>query len=324
VANKNYPVKSAKVKVDQKTLKFLQLGQSLYDSEHFERSIPCFDSAIQRSPDIGVAYYYRGASKLSIGREEEALLDFNKAIALNKDDFDAYLIRSKAYASLGNYGKALLDLNVCKRLRPINAEVYSELGKLCAVNKDWHGAIENFTKQSKLASRPREGLLRRAAAYSALGRDREAANDYLTILKLHPSDKECIERLLTCLERLGKVDESLKIIADFLRVSPANRDLRLKRAKIFFKAKKYEQAVADLDYLIKQITIDDEALQLRAECFIKLQKFDKAVADLSVCIKLDSGDTASQYLLRSKAYRELGKIRLATSDFEKASLLNKK
>jgi tetratricopeptide (TPR) repeat protein len=123
---------------------------------------------------------------------------------------------------------------------------------------------------------------------------------------------------------LGKVDESLKIIADFLRVSPANRDLRLKRAKIFFKAKKYEQAVADLDYLIKQITIDDEALQLRAECFIKLQKFDKAVADLSVCIKLDSGDTASQYLLRSKAYRELGKIRLATSDFEKASLLNKK
>ncbi|MDP3508393.1 MAG: hypothetical protein Q8T09_10420 [Candidatus Melainabacteria bacterium] len=323
-SSKSKPVKTVKLVIDQKTLKYLQLGQKLYESQSYERCIPCFDSAIQRSPDTAIAYYYRGAAKVACGREEDGLLDLNRAIALNKDDFDAYLIRSKAYSSLGDYGKAVSDLNVCKRLRPKNSDVYSELGKICAEKKDWPRAIENFTKQSVLASRPREGLLRRAAVYSALGRDREAANDYLAILKMFPTDMEVTERLLICLERLGKVDEILKICSDRLRINPANRDIRLQRAKILFKAKKYEQAVVDLDLLIRQTSIDDEALQLRAECFIKLQKFDRAVADLSVCIKLDGGDSAAQYLLRSKAYRQLGKVSLATSDLEKANLLNRK
>jgi tetratricopeptide (TPR) repeat protein len=323
-ADKSSPAKASSTVVDQKTFKHLELGRKLYESQHYERCIPCFDSAIRCSPDIGVAYFYRGAAKLAIGREEEALLDLNRAIALNQDDFDAYLHRAKLYAVLSDYGKALSDLKECKRLNPKNAEVYSELGKLCAEKKDWQGAIENFTKQSTLASRPREGLLRRAAAFSALGRDREAANDYLLILKLYPTDRECIERLMTCFERLGKVDESLKISESLLLKTPNDRHIRMQRAKVLFKAEKYEKAVADLDFLIKQITIDDEALQLRAECFIKLQKFEKAVADLSVCIKLDGGDSSTQYLLRSKAYRQLGKIGLANSDLEKANLLNRK
>ena len=199
------PVRTPKNVVDQKTYKYLELGRKLYESQHYERSISCFDSAIRISPETGVAYYYRGSAQLATGREEEALLDLDRAISLNKNDFDSYLSRARAYLTLANYGKAFSDLNQCKRLNPKNAEVYSELGKLCAENRDWHGAIENFTKQSVIASRPREGLLRRAAAFSALGRDRDAANDYLTILKQYPTDRECIERLLICFERLGKV-----------------------------------------------------------------------------------------------------------------------
>lgn len=299
-------------------------GMKLLDEQHYERAIPFLSAAIRANPKNWSALGHRGYAYIEAGAEEKALLDLNKAIELNSNDFFSRMTRADAYTVFGDWEKALVDLQICQRLQPNNASVYNQLGNVYAAKKDWTKAIDSFGLEAQLARNPRIAMVKRAAAYLAIGHYDDAIRDYSNLIKKNPKDLESMENMVNTLNKMGKTDQAVLAIGEYLKTLPDNRSLLWSRSKLYFQQKSYDKAIADLSKLIEKRKQDDDALLLRAECFLEVKLFEKAIRDLTNCIELDEGSAMSAYKLRGKAYRAVGKSDLAKSDFEKFDRLNAK
>ena len=65
---------------------FLNAGIALLNDKKTEEATPWFDRAIARFPSEALAYYYRGISHLSLGKNAEAKTDLEKFVAIAPAD----------------------------------------------------------------------------------------------------------------------------------------------------------------------------------------------------------------------------------------------
>lgn len=93
------------------------------------------------------------------------------------------------------------------------------------------------------------------------------------------------------------------------------------RARANKKLQKFENAIADLNILLKIEPDSAEVYRDRADCYTACGKYNLAIADYTKSIKFDDSKTAPNYLLRAAAYDKLGKPDLAKADRDLAAKL---
>lgn len=168
-------------------------------------------------------------------------------------------------------------------------------------------------------------LLMRARAFEKLGSKERCLMDLNTLLKEHPGNIEALkDRVRLTTSDSGSASTNDQVLADLdktIAADTSNIGNYYKRIKILKEQHKLEQVISDASAILAMNPTETQARRERAEAAVELSKFDQAVQDLDLLIK--QTPESKLYRLRAKANQGLGKASLSIRDQEMANDLDK-
>jgi tetratricopeptide (TPR) repeat protein len=194
------------------------------------------------------------------------------------------------------------------------AEDYLKLGKDYLEKKEYLRAEESFEKAVELNPNSPEAYYFRGKVQLD---NQKADADFTRAIELKPDYAEAyfqrgLERDLGN-KRQAALDDYNKAI----ELNPKYVNAYMTRAVIYLLDNKGAQAIADYTKVI-ELRPDGDSYYVRGNSYLEIREYAKAVADLTRSIQLDPSYYWS-YKQRAKAYRKLGKLRLAQADERKAA-----
>lgn len=171
---------------------FYNNGKAKLVAGQLEDAIADLTAAIDAGAGVD-AYILRGEAYMQSGDYRNAMENFNMALERDSESAVAYYDRALLNIRLENNSDALNDINNAMAANSKNPtpvlqlrDLYAKRGQLNLWNKNWEGAIADYTNS---LARP-EGVVspsvyaERAEAYTALGNYEEAINDYSSAVRV--------------------------------------------------------------------------------------------------------------------------------------------
>ncbi len=138
---------------------YRDLGVSLNKNNQYEKSIECFNKAIEINSVDPIAYKYLGDSYDIIGDYNNALENYDMAINLDPSFTQAYLSRGNVFYKNNKLEKALGDYNKAIDLNPENPEFYKNRGDVYSLLYKKTGNIWDRERKPKQAQEDYEKAL---------------------------------------------------------------------------------------------------------------------------------------------------------------------
>ena len=272
--------------------------------------------AIRLNPFVPQAFYARGFARQRIEKFTDAEADFSKALEFNPENQNLIQNRMYARAQNNDFDGAFDDLSALEKLNPKNNEWLYERGRLSFFKKDSVAAEENLLK------------------YSEKDSTNVAVWSMLALLKIQTNDTAAMKYLNRAIS-LGSDFSGDYINRGILNVRqhkymPAltdyDRAIELDGSVLAYYNRGLlrallgdnNNAVSDLDIVLKDDSLNYEARLRRALVFQSLKQWDKALADYEIILKkypyfvpgyqqvaqiYDArGDARNAFLAREKAY----------------------
>ena len=172
---------------------YYESGKTKLLAGNIEEAIVDLSASIDTGGASIETYILRGEAYMQSGNYASAMADFDSAIARDAENAIAYYDRSLLNMRLENYSAALDDINNALALSASNPDtilqqrdLYAKRGQLNLWMKNWDGAIADYTNS---LARP-DGVVNpsvyaeRAEAYTAVGRNADAINDYASAVRV--------------------------------------------------------------------------------------------------------------------------------------------
>ncbi|MCL2889848.1 MAG: tetratricopeptide repeat protein [Alphaproteobacteria bacterium] len=147
--------------------------------------------ALEAAPFSAIAFVLRGEAYMQLADYERALADLNNALRLDPDSAIAFYDRAMLEIRQENFNAAVADLGLAleaNQRRPSdilsNHDIFSRRAQIMLWNKDWHGAIADYTAAIGEMAGDFRDYAGRAEAYTAIGQFKLAANDYLVAIAI--------------------------------------------------------------------------------------------------------------------------------------------
>ncbi|NJN61980.1 MAG: tetratricopeptide repeat protein [Coleofasciculaceae cyanobacterium RL_1_1] len=161
-------------------------GNRWYRARQYDRAVESYDRALDLDPNLRSAWLRRGQALVKLERYSEAIESYDQAIALREDDVWGWLLRGRLLYERERFDEAANSLERagdCDRHRP---EVWIYLARsLERLNRFLDAAL---AYQQALVLRPTDLdlHLRCGSAFTACGRDAEAAKTYAAAIAIAP------------------------------------------------------------------------------------------------------------------------------------------
>ncbi|MFC1845246.1 tetratricopeptide repeat protein [Thermodesulfobacteriota bacterium] len=136
-----------------------------------------YTQAIHLSPGTAEYFIQRGIAYFKLNMFENALQDLITAERLNPADQNIYSYRSSIYINLGQYDKAQPDLEKYLSLNPYEPVMWSNLGVLTRMKKQYMNSLNAFAKAIQLAPGKLDYYYKRSKTYFEMGEIQKARND---------------------------------------------------------------------------------------------------------------------------------------------------
>ncbi|MBV9304387.1 MAG: caspase family protein [Acidobacteriaceae bacterium] len=166
---------------------------------------------------------------------------------------------------------------------PEDPFTYNALGAAYTKMQQWSLAVATFSKAIELSPGYAAAYFNRGVAYHNAGRYQLAVQDFSWAIDEEASD-------------------------------PLPLDLR---GRSYFALLDYEHAKEDFDLALELNPSDSAALLGRGRVYFRQGNFPDAIEDLSLSIRLRP--TAEAFLVRSQAYRAIGRMALSDADQQRAT-----
>ncbi|MCL1868704.1 MAG: tetratricopeptide repeat protein [Paludibacter sp.] len=272
--------------------------------------------AILLNPFVPQAYYARGFARQRLEKHAEAEADFSKALEFNPENQNLIQNRMYARAQENDFDGAFEDLAALEKLNPKNNEWLYERGRLNFFKKDSIAAEENLLKYT--AKDSTNAAIWSMLALLKIQTDDTAAIKYLDRAIALGSDfsGDYINRGILNVQRLkymsalADYNEAIKI--DGSPLAYYNRGLL--RALLGDN----NNAISDLDIVLKDDSLNYEARLRRAMVYQTLRQYNNALNDYNIILEkypyfvpvyqqiaqiYDArGDARNAFLAREKAY----------------------
>jgi len=152
----------------------------------FGQATKAVRKALYLDEDCSDAYVLAGEIFLLRKEHENAIAEFKHAIYLSPSNSDAYLLLGFALLCSDRPAESIEFMKKAIRLNPIPPSFYlSNLGSSYLFAKQYENAIEEYNRSIKINSDNIFAHLGLAAAYSNLGREKEARAAGLEVLKIN-------------------------------------------------------------------------------------------------------------------------------------------
>ncbi len=91
-------------------------------------------------------------------------------------------------------------------------------------------------------------------------------------------------------EKRGELNTAFEMYGKALEIAPDDKELRLRRAKLYYSSARYNEAIEDCTHLLSLNPNDVEVLELRADAYVELGKRDLAEKDLRAALDREPGN----------------------------------
>jgi uncharacterized protein (TIGR04222 family) len=180
-------------------------GVGFVVSGEYEKSIECFDKAIELNPNDDSAHNNRGVAYNNLKQYERAIEDFNRAIELNPDLANAYNKRGVAYYNLKQYEKAISDFSRAIELNPDDAGAHNKRGAAHYNLNQYETAIEDFDKAIELNPDLTGAYSNRELAYGKLNQHENTIEDQNRTIEPDTDDDEVYTNRVVVLSTLEEI-----------------------------------------------------------------------------------------------------------------------
>jgi len=198
---------------------------------------------------------------------------------------------------------------------------YASLGRRKLNQKDYQGAVDDFSQVLAINPNNFDALLGRAEAYY-WQRDFEAAiNDYDLLLQQNDNNATYFFNRGTANAFLENYEEAIADYNEAIRLDPEYANAYNNRGNNYNDLKEYEKAIADLNEAIRLDPEHANAYNNRGISYKNLKEYEKAIADYNEAIRLDP-EHAVAYYNRGNNYRNLKEYEKAIADYNEAIRLD--
>lgn len=329
---------------------YFNKGIENYEKGNYQDARDCFTKCIELKPDSPNVYINRGLMNYMLDQYSTAIEDFDKALALDPANLEAYFNRGLAKKESGQFEKALEDFNLVKIqcadypdldkaidtvkkmmtgeamslsfLRKIshdggNPEVALNRGKIAEQNRDYSGAINDYTNAISYNKDYVEAYLERARCYSILKQYDKAIADY-EVAEKYVKDKDAIKALIGNLfAAINKFDISLRYLDEAIQLNPKDSKYYYFRAQTKIQMGQNEGAFFDLTKCLELDPNDINAIQQRGLLRGNMKDFEGAISDFNKIIELVP-DNGMSYYNRAIIYYKIGEKEKCLIDLNKA------
>jgi tetratricopeptide (TPR) repeat protein len=168
-------------------------------------------------------------------------------------------------------------------MQPGMAQAFTALGDVLTAQGDTEAADEAYMRGVKSAVRdPR--LLEAATALTE-NRLAVAEHQLREFLKAHPTDVAAIRMLAETGARLGRYEDAENLLARAVELAPSFHAARHNYATILHRQFKAEEALTQVDHLIKSDPANPGYRALRAAILVRIGEFEQAIAIYEALLK---------------------------------------
>ena len=230
---------------------FSHAAKKQYEKKDDAAAIEFLSECLRLKPDFADCYFYRGQAYDRQSNYEKAVADYAEAIKLQPQNIDYYRRRGMTnYYSLEKYDAAIADFTEMIRLEPKFSSWYMQRGYAFEKKKDYHRALDDFTRAINLESSTGS----KKVFYGA------RADLYADALKNHQA--------------------SITDLTEIIKLDPKDWMGYANRGFVYLQNKNYEKAVADYTEALKLGALLNASMhEYRARAYCALGKRALAMAD---------------------------------------------
>lgn len=271
----------------------------------YQKSVSDMPDGFVYNHDYAIPYYKHGMALEALGKQEEALLDFDKAITIDPKYADALCERGIVLISKEQEEKGCIDLRKAKKLGSAKANdlyeknacsrmsvLFITSGNTKLDDKDYAGALSDYTYAIQLNSDSIEPFIKRAQCNLLLKNYDKAINDYNKAIKINLDTVQ----ILFLRGLVYNASSNYKLaFADFshvLRLSPNYYEAYMQRATACEGMENYKSAAYDYGQAIRVKPKDGLAYYKRGMAN-QDAKDNSACKDFKIAASLGNEDAKS-------------------------------
>jgi len=145
-----------------------------------------------------------------LNKPQEAIAAYGRAVEINPDLLSARLALGSAYAATGQIDKAIAAFQVATKLAPTDPQALHAIGRLQAGQKKLDQAVSSFSAALTANAFYMPALIDRADVLFELGRNQEAAVDYVSAVAREGNNAQLWLKLGLVNDRLQRKSEAIK------------------------------------------------------------------------------------------------------------------
>jgi len=265
----------------------LQLGLTEVELRKYEEAIPVFEKLNSLIPADTTAISQLAKLYFYVHEWGKVIPYATKALQKHIGKRNYYMI-GKSYYELENYGHAFSYLPSAAVEEPKNAEIPYLIARSYVDMNNYKPAIPYFQKAIELDSAKAQWIYECALVYATIYDDQSAIKYYdLASSKGYKKDNDFYENLADSYISTGKTDQALKILNDLLLKKPADLELLNSLGFIYYKLKKYDEAIAYWGHILEYDKQNARTLYMMGMSYQKKGEKEKGKALCDRAIAID-------------------------------------
>ncbi len=266
------------------------LAENLFNDGQFDAALDQYKVIVDSNPEDAQSYVRMSEIYRRQSKYDQALESLKKADALVPDSAEVSYNMAAVYQAQGRYDDAikllqdLLKKTDANQADHTNRAIFLErLGMIYREQENYTAAVETFRKMLTLGDEnARSGYQEMIDTYREAKQWPQATAVAKEAVQKMPDDRDLRMVLDAQLADTGEVDKSISDVKSMLKGTPADREVYLRLAIMYTRAKDWKNADDALDKSDRLSTkADDRAyvLFLRGDLYQHQKMFDRAEED---------------------------------------------
>ena len=252
--------------------------------------------------------------------EDRAVSAAKYAIKLHPYSYELKFKLAFVYYVTKKHSQALKYLNILEKIEPSNSEIYILKGQVLTSLDKIDQALQNFQYAISLQTDD-EDLNNMYFDIGEIFEDEEkyplALKFYYKCYDIDNEDDEVIYDIALCYDKIEKYERSIYFYQKYLDIDPFDENVWFNLGTIYNKINNSEKALEAYDFALALDSNSFSANFNKANTLANIKRYSEAIPYyLEFIKKVDNNPQAFCYL--AECYRNIGKLDLALSNYDKA------
>ena len=275
---------------------------------NIDEAAKILEDIFARNPNFIEGHILKADLLAAQGKSEQEILDvLNHAISLNPNRTESYLSLSRYFMKIKKQGEAETAIQKAISVNPNSATGYLEYAKFLGY-EDRSGEAEAQLNKA-VAAEPQNLEVREAIAkfYLAQKQFDKAETAYKQLVEVQENSPESRLELANFYSQVGRENDALSVLNKIVEEFPEYARARYRLGEIYLDRKENLKVIEQVTELLDLNNNDADALMLRARVNLQENKSDEAVKDLEEVLKKQPSQKNALFYM-TQARLSLGQI----------------